>query len=82
MVIVSMGEDSAHFRSKSKGAHRFPECIRNDIIFNTDRYSKRLFKLNSFKERVLSSGSEKINIHHGTCGGGNVGTGSEVHLIH
>ena len=53
MVIVSMGEDSAHFRSKSKGAHRFPECIRNDIIFNTDRYSKRLFKLNSFKERVL-----------------------------
>ncbi len=65
MVIVSMGEDFAHFRSKSKGAHRFPECIRNDIIFNTDRYSKRLFKLNSFKERVLSSGSEKINIHNG-----------------
>ena len=82
MVIVSMGEDFAHFRSKSKGAYRFPECIRNDIIFNTDRYSKRLFKLNSFKERVLSSGSEKINIHNGSGGGRNVGTGSKLHLIH
>ena len=57
-------------------------CIRNDIIFNTDRYSKRLFKLNSFKERVLSSGSEKINIHNGSGGGRNVGTGSKLHLIH
>lgn len=43
---------------------------------------KDFFKLNSFKERVLSSGSEKINIHNGSGGGGNVGTGSELHLIH
>mgnify|MGYP006875990889 CR=1 FL=1 len=39
---------------------------------------KDFFKLNSFKERVLSSGSEKINIHNGSGGGGNVGTGSEL----
>lgn len=77
MLIVSMGEDSAHFRSKSKLDHKFPICIRNDIEFDTDKYNKNLFKLNSFKNRMLSI-SEKPNIHKGSGGGGTVGTGSRI----
>lgn len=60
MVIVSMGEKTAHFRSKSKSDHKFAACIRNDIDFNTDKYNKELFKLDNFKNRILSN-SEKVN---------------------
>ena len=31
MVISFMGEDAVHFRGKSKGAHKFPVCIRKEI---------------------------------------------------
>ncbi len=77
MLIVSIGEDSAHFRSKSKSDHKFPICIRNDIKFKTDTYDKNLFKLNRFKNRMLGS-SRKNNIHKGLGGGGTVGTGSRI----
>ena len=77
MVIVSMGEETAHFRSKSKSDHKFAACIRNDIDFNTDKYNKELFKLDNFKNRILSN-SEKVNIHKGAGSGGADGTGSRI----
>ena len=77
MLIVSMGENSAYFRSKSQLDHKFPICIRNDIKFHSDKYDKDLFKLNSFKNRMLSV-SEKTNIHKGSGRGGTVGTGSRI----
>lgn len=77
MIIVSMGDASAHFRSKSKLAHKFPICVRNDIEFDSDKYNKDLFKLNDFKNNLLNVG-EGLNIHKGTGGGGRVGTGSKI----
>ena len=77
MIIVSMGEKTAHFRSKSKQEHRFASCIRNDIEFDTDKYDKSLFNLDAFKRNILST-SEKVNIHNGAGGGGIVGTGSRI----
>ncbi len=77
MTIVSMGEPTAHFRSKSKQDHKFAICIRNDIEFDTDRYDKNLFVLDGFKTRILSN-IEKVNIHKGSGGGGTVGTGSRI----
>lgn len=77
MLIVSMGENSAHFRSKSKLDHKFPICIRNDIEFNPDKYNKNLFQLNNFKNKMLNI-SEKNNIHKGSGGGGSVGTDSRI----
>lgn len=77
MIIISMGENSAHFRSKSKLNHKFPICIRNDIEFDTDKYDKSLFKLDNFKSRMLGF-LEKPNIHRGSGGGGSVGKGSRI----
>lgn len=77
MIIVSMGEETTHFRSKSKQEHKFASCIREDIEFDTDKYDKDLFNLESFKNRILGN-SEKVNIHKGAGGGGRVGTGSRI----
>ena len=77
MLIISMGEESAHFRSKSQLAHKFPICLRNDIKFDTDKYNKNLFNLNCFKDKMLDV-SEKTNIHKGSGGGGTVGIGSRI----
>lgn len=77
MVIVSMGEATAHFRSKHISDHIALDCIRNDIEFDSDKYDKSLFSLDSFKSKILSS-YESVNIHAGHGGGGMVGTGSKI----
>ena len=77
MFIVSMGEPSAHFRSKCQLDHKFPICIRNDITYNTDKYDKNLFKIHNFINNILNI-PVKPNIHIGSGGGGIVGTGSRI----
>lgn len=77
MLIISMGEDFAHFRSKSQFDHKFSVCLRNDIDFKTDKYNKNLFRLNRFKDKMLGA-LEKTNIHSGSGGGGTVGTDSRI----
>lgn len=77
MIIVSMGEETAHFRSKARQDHKFTTCVRNDIEFNTDRYDKNLFDLEQFKRRLLGN-SDKVNIHKGSGSGGTVGTGARI----
>lgn len=77
MSIVSIGEDSAHFRSKSICDHKFSICVRNDIEFDTDKYDKSLFIFSDFKHRLLN-GLKMANIHKVSGYGGHVGTGSRI----
>lgn len=77
MIIVSMGEKSAYFRSKSISDHKFSICVRNDIEFNADKYDKDLFKLEKFKSMILGS-YERPDIHNGSGHGGTVGSGSKI----
>ena len=76
MVIVSMGEATAHFRSKSASAHKFTSCLRNDINFESDKYDKNLFSFNKFKDKMLNQ--DEVNIHEGQGGGGSIGNNKRI----
>ena len=76
MVIVSMSEDSAHFRSKKRSDHRYPICLRSDVVFNPDDYDEGLFDIGSFASSVLSGGTPRGP--YGGGGGGSVGRGRSI----
>lgn len=77
MIIVSMGNADAHFRSKHVKDHKYSDCVRNSIVFNPDKYDKNLFSLNSFKSRILGL-TQSLNIHRGKGGGGKIGSSSKI----
>lgn len=77
MLIVSMGEDNAYFRSANIEEHEFPYCLRRDIIFHPDDYNEELFRINEFINTILS-GKTAPDIHHGHGGGGVVGGNRDI----
>ncbi len=78
MILVSSGDTRAHFRSKHQTDHRFSYCLRQDIVFDSDRYDPNLFHIQNLINNLMN-GVENANIHgHNHHGGGVVGYGHRI----
>lgn len=78
MTIVSMGDASAHFRSKRRADHSYAECLREDVVYNKDTYDDDKFLYSEFKERMMRGNDNPREHGHIDGGGGAVGSGSRI----
>ena len=78
MIIVSLGNSSAHFRSFRRADHAYAECLRNDVIYDTDTYDNDKFVYDEFRDRIMRGTNSKREHGHFGGKGGKVGTGSRI----